>query len=240
MTLATALLVGGIGLLIGTVGLGGFLLVPVLMLLEGAAVHQAVVVAAAAFFASGLVSLLLWRQRTPAQPSYRAFLLGAAPGAMGGALVVTALAGGVLTLLIAGAFLCAGICEWLGWPRTTRAPSLPRVAAAAGGAAAGFGSALTGTSGPMVALPLLAWAGMPLRERIALAQVAQIPIALGATLMFASLGDVPWLLAAWSSLALCTGLALGIALAPRAGVTWLRRLAALLMIGAATAMLARF
>lgn len=111
--------------------------------------------------------------------------------------------------------------------------------AAGGGLITGFASALTGTSGPMVAMPLLAWAGLALRERVALAQVAQIPIALGATIAFASFGEVPWKLAGASSAALCAGLVLGAGATRRLDAGLLRRLAAVLMWGAAAAMLVR-
>lgn len=241
MTLTAAVLVVGIGALIGVVGLGGFLLVPVLMLLEGAPVHQAVVVAAVAFLASGVVSLALWRRHTADGDGlpYRAFLAGAAPGAMLGALLVDALVDDLLVVVIAAAFVVAGVAEWLGLPRAPQARAVGAATAAGGGLATGFGSALTGTSGPMVAMPLLAWAGTPLRTRIALGQVAQIPIALGATLVFAGFGDVPWPLAGWSSVALCVGLVAGARAAPWLRVTWLRRFAAVLMVGAALAMLWR-
>ena len=241
MTIAAALLVGGIGVLIGIVGLGGFLLVPVLMLLEGAPVHEAVVVAAVAFLASGVVSLVLWRRGAPAETvfPYRAFLAGAAPGAMLGALLVEALVDDVLVAVIAAAFVVAGVAEWLGLPRAPQPRAIGGTAAAGGGLATGFGSALTGTSGPMVAMPLLAWSGTPLRARIALGQVAQIPIALGATLVFAGFGDVPWSLAGWSSVALCAGLVAGARVAPWVRIGWLRRFAAVLMVGAAVALLVR-
>jgi len=240
VTIVAALLVAGIGLLIGTVGLGGFLMVPVLMFMEGVTVRQAVVVAAVAFLAAGLTSLALWQRSAPddARP-YHAFLGAAAPGAILGALAVGAMADSVLTTLIAAAFLIAGVAEWLGWPRNVQQQPVTAVQAAAGGVATGFGSALTGTSGPMVAMPLLAWAGLPTRERIALGQVVQIPIALGATLAFASFGEVPWTLAAWCSLALCVGLVTGAFVTRSMKTSWLRRVAAVLMVGAAASMIVK-
>ena len=237
MSLATIALVVAVGALIGAVGLGGFLMVPILMLLEGASVRQGVVIAAVAFLASGVVSLALWRRQPGAARERRSFLLAAAPGAVAGALAVQAAVEGVLAVLIAAGFLLAGLAEWLQWPRQMRERDVSRPAAAGGGLVTGFASALTGTSGPMVAMPMLAWAGLALRERVALAQVAQIPIALGATLAFASFGDVPWTLAAGSSLALCAGLVGGALLARRLEVRGLRRLAAVLMWCAAGFML---
>jgi uncharacterized membrane protein YfcA len=236
VSLLTLALVAGVGALIGAVGLGGFLMVPLLMLLEGASVRQGVVVAAVAFLASGIVSLLLWRRQPGAARETRGFLLAAAPGAVVGAFAVQAAMEGVLTAFIAIGFAVAGLAEWLEWPRQGRARNVGRPAAAGGGLVTGFASALTGTSGPMVAMPMLAWAGLALRERVALAQVAQIPIALGATLAFASFGEVPWTLAAGSSIALCAGLVGGALLARRVQARGLRRLAAVLMWGAAAFM----
>lgn len=236
MSVATILLVVAIGALIGAVGLGGFMMVPVLMFLEGSSVRQGVVIAAVAFLASGLVSLALWRRQPGAGREQRSFLLAAAPGAVAGALAVQATVEGVLAALIALGFAVAGLAEWLGLPRQARTREVGSAQAAGGGLVAGFASALTGTSGPMVTMPLLAWAGMALRDRVALAQVAQIPIALGATIAFASFGEVPWKLAAGASLALCAGLVGGALLTRRMEARGLRRLAAVLMWCAAAFM----
>ena len=237
MSLLAALLVALIGALIGAVGLGGFLLVPLLMLLEGVSVRQGVVVAAIAFLASGVATLLLRRSSPREARGHAGFLLAAAPGAVLGSLAVRASGDTALGVLIALGFAAAGIAEWRLWPRPGPSREVPPALAAGGGAITGFASALTGTSGPMVAMPLLAWTGLGLHERVALAQVAQIPIALGATLAFAGFGEVPWRLAAACSAALCVGLAVGMRSARRVEPPLLRRLAAVLMIAAAAAML---
>lgn len=236
MSVASILLIAAIGALIGAVGLGGFMMVPVLMFLEGTSVRQGVVIAAVAFLASGLVSLVLWRRRPDGSRERWSFLLAAAPGAVAGAIAVQATLEGVLAALIALGFAAAGLMEWLGLPRQGSGRDVGAAKAAAGGLVAGFVSALTGTSGPMVAMPLLAWAGMAFRERVALAQVAQIPIALGATIAFASFGEVPWKLAAGSSVALCAGLIAGAVLTRWKDPRGLRRLAAVLMWCAAGVM----
>ncbi len=238
MSVTAVLVVGVIGLLIGTVGLGGFLMVPALLLLEGATIRQAVIVAAIAFLASGLVSLARWWRRPAfALREHRAFLAGTAPGAVLGAMAVGAVMESVLAIVIAVAFACAGLAEWMGLPRTSGGSSRKPAGAAIGGAT-GFASALTGTSGPMVAMPLLAWRGMSIRERIALAQIAQVPIALGATLAFLSFSEIPWRLALLSSAALCAGMLAGMRFTPLLGAHWLRRVAAVLMVAAALGVLA--
>ncbi|MEO8855804.1 MAG: sulfite exporter TauE/SafE family protein [Burkholderiaceae bacterium] len=239
MSLTAILLVASIGAMIGAVGLGGFLMVPLLTLLEGTSVRQGVVVAAIAFLASGVVSLLLFRRPIDNARTERWFLLAAAPGAVAGAIAVQAAREGILTAVIVLGFAAAGLAEWLRLPRNVKPRSVNRATASGGGLVTGFTSALTGTSGPMVAMPLLSWAGMGLRERVALGQIAQIPIALGATIAFASFGDVPWRLAAESSAALCVGLVLGARATSRIDSGVLRRVAALLMWGAAAAMLMR-
>jgi uncharacterized membrane protein YfcA len=237
---ASLALVAGIGVLIGTVGLGGFLLVPILVALEGRSTHDAVVVAAVAFLFAGLLSLASWRRRAPDElASHGVFLLAAGPGAIVGALVVGALVEGALDLVIAASFAVAAAAEWLSWPRTASVRRSGRLREGAGGTFAGFASALTGTSGPMVAMPLLAWSGLPLRERIVVGQVAQVPIALGATVMFAGLGAIPWSLAVPCSVALCTGMLASRLVAHRVDASWLRRLAAVLMLAAAITMLVR-
>jgi len=233
-------LVAAIGLLIGLIGLGGFLLVPVLVLLQGTSTRDAVVVAAVAFLAGGLLSLAAWARRAPGEVAAHApYLIGTAPGAIVGAFVVGAVMDRVLGLVIAAAFGAAAIAEWFGVPRADRPRPLAGVRAVGAGMATGFGSAVTGTSGPMVAMPLLAWAGLALRDRIAIGQVAQVPIALGATLMFAGLGAIPWRLAALCSAALCVGMLASRLLARRVPAAGLRRVSAVLMLAAAAAMVAR-
>jgi uncharacterized membrane protein YfcA len=214
-------------------------MVPLLTLLAGTSVRQGVTVAALAFLASGVVSLLLFRRPFQKEGTERWFLLAAAPGAVVGAVAVQAAREGVLSAAIVLGFAAAGLAEWMRLPRNVPPRSVSRAAATGGGLVTGFTSALTGTSGPMVAMPLLSWTGMALRERVALAQIAQIPIALGATVAFTSFGDVPWRLAAECSAALCVGLVLGARGTRRIDTGMLRRLAAVLMWGAAVAMLAQ-
>src|SRR5690606_29038998 len=122
-----------IGALIGAVGLGGFMMVPLLMFLEGTPVRQGVVVAAVAFLASGVTSLALWRRTPGTERGNRQFLLAAAPGAVAGALAVQAAVEGVLAILIALGFAVAGLAEWQQRPRQARLRQVNGVKAAGGG-----------------------------------------------------------------------------------------------------------
>jgi uncharacterized membrane protein YfcA len=239
MTAAALLLLAVTGALIGMVGIGGFLLVPIVVHLQGASVRDAVAVAAITFLASGLLSVAIsWRRVDVPLAPYGWFFMAAAIGAALGAFASGAASERTLTIAIALAIGSAAILEWFGIPRATGSESLSTARAVASGALTGIGSTLTGTSGPMVAMPLLAWFGMPISRRIRVGQVAQLPIALTATLVFLSLGDVPWMLAAICgctvSLGQLVGMRCSVLLTPR-GVS---RFAAILMLAASASMLA--
>ena len=49
------------------------------------------------------------------------------------------------------------------------------------GAVTGFGSALSGTGGPLILIPILMWLDVPVLTAIGLSQAIQLPIALLAT-----------------------------------------------------------
>jgi uncharacterized membrane protein YfcA len=239
VTLPVALLLVCAGLLIGAVGIGGFLIVPILVLLTGVPTSQAVVLAAMCFALLGVVAVGV-RSRSADTPVavYMPFLLAAAVGALSGVAIVGALTNGALTWLIAAAFAVAALAEWLGWPRAVGARPISRARGLVLGALTGAGSAMTGTSGPMVAMPLLAHAGVPTRERIGIAQVAQLPIAVTASIAFLSLGRVPWLLALQVALATTAGFVAGIFWSRSLPQQLLRRTAAVLMLLAAVSMVA--
>jgi len=237
MTLLALVLVLLVGLLIGAVGIGGFLVVPVLVFLEGRSVRDAVIAATVSFVGSGLVALYVWlRQERLTSGGGRGFLLATAPGALLGALLLRVTSGAMIGVLIAVAVGAAGIGEWLGLPKAkSRRPH--SLFASVSGFLTGTGSALTGTSGPLIAMPLLAWAGVPIVERIRAGQVAQLPIAATAALVFVAAGDIAWTVAAMSALALAAGTLLGMRITTALAPDVLRRAAAILMLLTACSML---
>src|SRR5690606_29461913 len=58
----------------------------------------------------------------------------------------------------------------------------------------GVGSALTGTGGPVLLIPLLMLLHQPLRTAIVMGQAVQLPIALGAITVHARAGSLDWVL----------------------------------------------
>lgn len=231
-------LIAGIGIAIGAVGIGGFLVVPVLVFVEGRPLREAVIAATVSFVGAGLVSLVVSRRQAGDRVAgARAFLIASAPGALAGALLLRIIDATAIGILITVAVGLAGIGELFGLPR--RAARAPRpLDAYVNGALTGIASALTGTSGPMVAMPLLALAGTAIRERIRIGQIAQLPIALTATSVFIAGGDIAWTVGASSALALGAGVMGGMALTPRVAPLVLSRAAALLMLATACSMLA--
>ena len=235
---STLVVVFLIGTLIGVVGVGGFLLVPVLVFLEGGTVREAVILAAVSFAGSGLVALAARPWRSGATPgAYAPFVLAAAPGAIGGALLVRVVPSRIVAMAIAVVVGLAAIAELYGIPRV-RERRANRARAAMLGAFTGVASALTGTSGPLVAMPLLAAGGVPIVERIRLGQVAQLPIAACAAIVFLAAGDIAWYTALTAALALAAGTVLGMRATPALAPAVLQKIAATLMLLTACGMAA--
>lgn len=236
-TLLAFFLIFLIGALIGAVGVGGFLVVPILVFLDGRPVRDAVIAATVSFIGSGMVSLFVWlRERQDSTLPNRAFLLATAPGALLGALLVRVASGTTIGILVAAAVGLAGLGEIFRYPRANQRNCDPR-RHSTNGLLTGIGSALTGTSGPLIAMPLLAWAGIPIVERIRISQVAQLPIAATAAIVFISAGDIAWTVAATSAVALAAGALVGMRLTTALPPLILSKTVAVIMLITAFSML---
>ena len=178
---ATAILLAG--WLIGATGIGGVLVVPVLTL-QGLAPQEAIAASALAFAFPGAAALY-WLRRAPGGWSgpVPTLVLSAMPGALLGAILVHRLQPGWLLAGLALLAVASGARGLRGGSAPAAAPGeLPRPAAAGLGAAVGLGSALTGTGGPVLMIPLLMLLRQPLDRSIAAAQAIQLPLALCVTL----------------------------------------------------------
>ena len=100
------------------------------------------------------------------------------------------------------------------------------------GAFTGFGSALTGTGGPMVMMPILLWQGTPMRYAILLGQAVQLPIALTASAGNLYLGGVDVAAGSAIGLMLVPGAFLGHRLAKVLPLNALTRLVGITLIAA--------
>lgn len=203
------------GIFIGSVGIGGVILVPALVYVGGQSFPAAIAAAMGAFVVSGLVGLAAYARAGSIRWRAAAWTwAGALPCALAGAasvrLAPVAWLEFAIGVLAAGAGLHA-LAERRA--RRTVRERLPAAPSLVGiGAATGFLSALTGTGGPLVIMPILLSLEAPTLAALGLAQAIQLPIAVVATAgnWLAGALDLP--LAA----ALAVGIALGTWLGARA------------------------
>ena len=183
-TLVALLLIGLlVGVLIGCIGIGGVLLVPSLVYIGGVDVHVAIASCMFSYLFSGAVGAIAFARRRSIRWSMCGWLFaGAMPGAYLGALGLTLIPGTVLELLVIGLMLFVGANSLR--PDRSQASAgdgLANHQLAAIGLVTGAGSALSGTGGPLLLVPILVWLNVPVLTAVGLSQVIQLPIAALAT-----------------------------------------------------------
>jgi uncharacterized protein len=178
----------GIGMLIGAVGIGGVLLVPVLGLLAGLSVHEAMATALATFIATGVVGTYLFQRRGSIDWGMTVpVCAGALLFGFLGAYVNARTTAPTLTFLVAAVILFAGVytlAHWRGMAKPVfadrkRAQTILLLGV---GAFSGFGAGLTGVGGPALSVPVMVLLGFPTLATIGVSQVIQILAAGSGTL----------------------------------------------------------
>ena len=226
---ATAILVAG--WLIGATGIGGVLVVPALSHFEAMQVQRAIAASALAFALPGVAALWWLRGAHAPGAQLGALVLGALPGAVLGALLVHHidprwLLGGLALLALA-----SGLRGLFPTPPAAAVLSaLPTTTASVLGFAVGLGSALTGTGGPVLLVPLLMLRGQQLVATVAAAQAIQLPLALCASAAHWASGSLDLGLAAVLGVLLLAGSLAGQWCARRMQVHWLQQLVSLLLL----------
>lgn len=213
-----------IGFLIGLVGVGGILLVPLLSGLIGLDERDAIGTSLASFVCLGVVAAT--SRLRAAKPSAQEWLLYLAmiPAAAVGAFALGLIPNIVLSLLVAAGTLATGLWAALFKGLPDGRPFRPGFArAAAYGAFTGSASALSGTGGPLVLMPLLLWQGVNAQEALALSKAAQLPIALTATITRAQSGSIDFGLAGALTALLVAGMLLGTRVSAYVSASDLRR-----------------
>ncbi len=241
LTIATMILVSSIGIivgvLIGAIGIGGVLLVPMLTYGLDLGIHVAIATAMFAYLFSGAVGAVEYARRGSIQWRMALWLcLGGMPGAYLGALAVWLTPGAILEGIIGLLVFLSGLqalrpqAEDIG-ARDSLAPALLLVI----GIATGFASSITGTGGPLVLVPILIWLKVSGLTAVGLSQIIQIPIALLATGGNQAFGHIEFELGFGIAVMLAVGVFIGARVAHRVSRETLRRLIAfaLLLVGAA-------
>ena len=175
----TALLVG---VIVGTVGVGGVLLAPALVLIGGLGPHQATAVSLISFTLTGVVSVALHLHHSELPGVLiRNLSVGLLPGAFIGGWLNSRIPDVVLLGALCGVSLFSGLWGAVrARARTSDAETgrnaLGMAVGGSVGLVAGFGSAVTGTSGPVLVTPALMAFGFRTSRAIVAGQIIQVVV----------------------------------------------------------------
>ena len=221
------------GTLIGAAGIGGVILVPALVYFAEVPVHAAISAATMSFILTGLIGTLFYARANSIRWDMAGWLsAGAIPAALMGAFTANLVPAIQLETVIGLLSVLSGLYTLFVGREPQGSGDQPISNGNLGlvGAITGFTSALTGTGGPFLLVPILMWLDCPVLIAIGLSQVIQLPISLLATAGNFYNGNL--------NLGLGALLALGIPLGSWGGTKFahliprpaLRRLVSLLMI----------
>ena len=213
LTVAATALVAG--LLIGLTGIGGVLMLPVLTQVAGVPLDRAIAASLLGLLIAGVYAAVvhLRRERLALRP-LTVLCICAAAGAIVGAATLDALPASAIRTFIA--LLCVGSGAHVLFLRPASHDTNPsNVVLAVLGLAVGYLSALSGTGGPVTLIPLLLAMGTPAGVAISLGLVAQIPITLAATAIYAMQGRIDPVLGATLGVLLFAGTYAGTKLSTR-------------------------
>ncbi len=230
-----------VGALIGGVGIGGVLLVPALKYIGGIPLHVAIPACMMAYIVTGLVGAIVYARHGSIDWSLAVKVCtGALPGAYFGAFLLPYLPAPALELAIGILVLVAGIyaIRSHGNKHETN-PSSSNLEMVAIGTITGIGSALTGTGGPLLLIPILIWRKQPVLTAIGLSQAIQVPISLMATVGNFIHAEVDLQLGVALALVLAVGALLGAKTVHLLPVNMIKKMVAVLLIAVGLMMLWR-
>jgi uncharacterized membrane protein YfcA len=225
-----ALLVLVAGWLGGACGIGGVLMVPALAAFEGVDPHKAIAATSVAFATMGALAYLRFRHEGRPMVGGVTLMAATAPGAALGGLLVHAIPAGHLMTALALLLIGSGLH---GLRRAARGEGaeLARVPMACIGFVVGLGSALTGTGGAVLLMPILLTLRQPLQATIASSIVVQLPIGSFGVIGHLAARAVEFSLAAQLSVLLIAGAAAGRWCADRVSVGLLRHVVTFMLVG---------
>ena len=231
----TAVITTIVGVLIGAIGIGGVVLVPVLTYILGLDIHVAIATAMFTYLFSGGIGAIEYARRGSIRWTMALWLCaGGMPGAYLGAVTAWMISGTALEIIIGMLVLFAGLQAFRRHTETQQTEiELHPFGLATVGLVTGFASAITGTGGPLVLIPILIWLQIPILTAIGLSQVIQIPIALLATTGNMLFGTIEFGTGIGIAILLMIGVIMGTRVAHRVSRDILKRVTAfaLLMVG---------
>jgi len=233
-----------VGLLIGTVGVGGVLMVSFLALFGGLTIHQAAATSLFTFLFTGILGTWLYQRRRSID--WRISLPVCASAVVFGfcgAGVAVSVDPRPLAIIIALVIVGAGIYVFVpqrttsgqrdgrGWREQLLLGSI--------GAASGFGSGFSGAGGPLFSVPLMVILRYAPLTAVATSQVLQIVAATSGSLENLRHGFVDFRIAMVVTIFELLGLVIGVRLAHVASAPALQRLAGVLCVVTGGLLLAR-
>lgn len=229
------------GTLIGAIGIGGVILVPLLSLALGYDIHIAMSASSLSFLFPGIVGTLTYAgKRSIAWRLVLWLAMGMVPAAVLGARLNSELNSDSLILVVAALIGFSGINVFI--KRKEEIGEIPDFSGALLlfiGVLVGLGSSLTGTGGPVLLVPILVTLGYPALNSIGISQPIQLPIAIFAALGFLLYGQINIGLGLHLGIVQAVGAFLGAQVAHRLPVVQLRRLVAAALIGVGVMMVWR-
>ncbi|MGH8688228.1 MAG: sulfite exporter TauE/SafE family protein [Burkholderiales bacterium] len=176
------------GLLVGLTGIGGVILVPALTGAAGMPLERVIPACMVGFFFSSLYASFIHVRRARLDlRRVAALCLAAAAGAALGAATLHRLPDLGVRLFVAALALASGAHALVaGHAPGTRTPGPPALAVL--GALVGYGSAISGTGGPVMLIPILLLLRTPVAPAIALGVTSGLPITIAATSVYATAG----------------------------------------------------
>lgn len=225
-----------IGVLVGSVGVGGLLLPSALTMIVGISIHQSMATSLFTFIFTGIAGTLYFqRQRNINWTLVQPVCIGAVIAAFLGAWLNSRLSSSTLSLILAAIIILAGIY-------TLRSSSVESVAVFHGkprrrwllltgiGATAGFASGLTGVGGPALSVPLMVLCGFPVLASIGVSQVLQVVGALSGTLANIRFGTIDFSLAEFITAFEMGGVVIGAYIIHRINVNLVKKFIGVLCI----------
>lgn len=233
-----------VGLFIGTVGVGGVLMVSFRALYGGLGIHQAAATSLFTFLFTGIAGTWLFQRRGSIDWHIAAPVCGgAAAFGYAGALTAAQFDPRPLALIIALVIIAAGVYilvppraalvyrDGRGWREQALLAGV--------GAASGFGSGLSGAGGPLFSVPLMVILRYVPLAAVGTSQVLQIVAAASGSLGNLRQGAIDFRVAALVTVFELAGVMLGVRIAHAASAISLRRLAAVLCVAAGGLLFAR-
>ncbi|MGB0385707.1 MAG: sulfite exporter TauE/SafE family protein [Ardenticatenaceae bacterium] len=221
-----------VGTMIGTVGIGGVLLAPALSLLLGLDLQLAMATSMWSFLFTGMMGAYSYGKKGSIEWSMVGWLaLGIIPATILGARTNVSLSPTVLASILATVILYSGVNALLrqSEPDGSRAEIAPLWLILIG-VIVGFGSALTGTGGAVMLMPIFLLLHVPALKAVGVVQGIQLPISIFASLGFVLFGEIDFVLGSTLGIVEAMGVLIGAQLAHRVPARKLRQLAACALI----------